>query len=248
MTESNTKIIWNNFRMPWSKAKNILSNIIDGKTSYEEISDKITLPDRELKDFRNIIIGKYKEYRDAYKQYELDYRFALFFYEMTRPNSNNSYSISIYEASNNSFWTYVSTVIFPDIVFDRWFNRNQNSISYDHYGQKSVRNYFRTLWWYIHLSWLEDHEHTETIVKNNTTDTILNLVERPGQGYMVELYRLIMKKYVELNTNEKKGQLFRNVLKINNACLVTTNPFLYKDGLNGYVDNLFAIASKCKGA
>ena len=47
--------------------------------------------------------------------------------------------------------------------------------------KKGVRLYSGKLWWYIHLSWQGDLEQTKSILINNSTDTILQIVERPGK-------------------------------------------------------------------
>ena len=80
----------------------------------------------------------------------------------------------------------------------------------------------KTIWWYVHLSWQNNINETYNILINNTTDTILQLVERPGLGYNVELYRELMKQYN--NYEDSSRNLFRTVLKLNTAQMLTTVP------------------------
>ena len=86
----------------------------------------------------------------------------------------------------------------------------------------SRRIWLKTIWWYVHLSWQNNINETYNILINNTTDTILQLVERPGLGYNVELYRELMKQYN--NYEDSSRNLFRTVLKLNTAQMLTTVP------------------------
>ena len=97
----------------------------------------------------------------------------------------------------------------------------------------------KTIWWYINLSWNVDEKTTYDIIKENSTDTILNLVERPGKGYNVKVCRSIMKKYKGIGDRN----LFRKVLKLNTAKMLTISPELEEGGIDSYVDGLFRLAS-----
>ena len=85
-------------------------------------------------------------------------------------------------------------------------------------------------------------EDTFKLLENNTTDTILQLVERPCIGYNVEMYRELMKQYYEYNDSSR--QLFRRVLKLNTARLLTTSPELMEGGIPQYVHDLFEAVNK----
>ena len=106
--------------------------------------------------------------------------------------------------------------------------------------QTSRRIWLKTIWWYIHLSWQNSIDETYKILIGNTTDTILQLVERPGLGYNVELFREIMKQYA--NYSDSSRNLFRTVLKLNTAKILTTSPELVDGGIEKYVDSLFKMA------
>ena len=95
------------------------------------------------------------------------------------------------------------------------------------------------LWWYIHICWDGSEEATYELIKNNTTDTIQGLIERPGIGYYVDVYREIMKRYKDYQDRN----LFRRVMKLNTARLMTTSPELVDGGIEAYVEDLFKKAS-----
>ena len=101
----------------------------------------------------------------------------------------------------------------------------------------SRRIWLKNIWWYIHLSWNGSSKRTYEILKNNTTDTIQQLVERPGVGYYVSLYREIMFQYSTIN--DPSRFLFRKVLKLNTALLPVTYPELISGGIKEYVGYLF---------
>ena len=109
----------------------------------------------------------------------------------------------------------------------------------DRYYQNPRRTWLKTIWWYINLSWNVDEKTTYDIIKENSTDTILNLVERPGKGYNVKVCRSIMKKYKGIGDRN----LFRKVLKLNTAKMLTISPELEEGGIDSYVDGLFRLAS-----
>src|SRR5699024_11798367 len=99
------------------------------------------------------------------------------------------------------------------------------------------RIWLKTIWWYIHLSWYKNKSETYDILKDNSTDTILQLVERPSLGYYIDLYREIMYQYYKTGNSDR--DLFRRVLKLNTARIVSTSPELLDGGLVIYVAKLF---------
>ena len=152
--------------------------------------------------------------------------FAIRLYDILGLNNN----FSNRAASNDEIWRFLSIRVIPDIVHSRW---GMNEARY----MTSRRIWLKNLWWYIHLSWNGDTERTYEILKNNTTDTVLQLVERPGVGYYVSLYREIMLRYSCIN--DPSRTLFRKVLKLNTALLPVTYPELISGGIKEYVSYLF---------
>lgn len=160
-------------------------------------------------------------------QYEFDLLFGLEVYEIL----NESIGFNNRVASNDDVWRYLMIRVIPDITHARWGK------SADRFFKTSRRIWLKTIWWYIELSWTDNKENTYEILKNNTTDTILQLVERPGIGYHINLYREIMKQYAYINDTSRS--IFRSALKLNTARIVTTSPELTEGGVKGYVMNLF---------
>lgn len=183
------------------------------------------------------------EHADGLDDYEKDVTFGAFLYDYFAQYA----WFNLRVAENDGFWRYLSIVVVPDIVGLRWGNDND-----DHYYKKSVRIWLKTLWWYIHLSWYRStQESADLLMSNNfTTDTILNLVERSGRlGTYVDVYRLVMYYYHKIPAkilseySKKFGKsnltLFRVVMKLNTAKLLSINPVLYLGGVDGYVKSLF---------
>lgn len=174
---------------------------------------------------------------DIFKEYQLDgvekldYKFDLLFGIRLFEILNENIKFYNRDAMNDDLWRYLSIKLIPDIVHSRWgFNE-------DHYFKTSRRIWLKTIWWYINLSWTGNIERTYRLLENNTTDTILQLVERPGIGYNVEMYRELMKQYNSYSDSSR--QLFRRVLKLNTARLLTTSPELVDGGIPQYVEDLF---------
>lgn len=150
-------------------------------------------------------------------------------------------------AENDGFWRYLSISVAPHIVEKRWGKDNT-----DHFWGKSTRIWFRSVWWYIHLSWQGDKETTKKILSKNpfSTDTILNFVERSGRaGTCVEAYRNIIyfystltendfKRYRERRTRESDDP-FRVIMKLNTAKMLIMEPALSEGGERGYAKKLF---------
>lgn len=158
------------------------------------------------------------------------------------------YKMTLYEAADADIWRYISVIIAPDIIMDRW-HKEGNRIPLDHFCTKAQRIYFKSLWWYIYLSWQESEEETKQVLLGNSTDTILNLVERSGQtGYEPEVYRAIIYKFSDPGGSlpAHQADLFRKVMKLHTAWSANVEPSLYSGGIPGYVKELFAYFNKNK--
>lgn len=192
-------------------------------------------------DFCNAKTEAMKCSRDPNKAYLQDLYFALYLHKTLA-----KYGFSLRMASNDKVWMYLCVRIFPDIVYQR-FSTDGQGIPVDHYWRKSRRIYLKTLWWYIHLSWqegidLEDsYKKTFEILKNNSTDEILNLVERSGrEGYRVDVYRCIMAEYATSKLRKSVKLLLRKVMVLNTARTALVEPALAKGGVEGYVKELYS--------
>ena len=174
---------------------------------------------------RDDIFDEY--YLDATEKlgYNFDLLFAIKLYEILGTNNNFCNRV----ASDDNVWRFLSIRVIPDIVHSRW---GVNETRYITSRRKKKKN----IWWYIHLSWNGSSKRTYEILKNNTTDTIQQLVERPGVGYYVSLYREIMFQYSTIN--DPSRFLFRKVLKLNTALLPVTYTELISGGIKEYVGYL----------
>lgn len=194
---------------------------------------------QEFQELREVLIIKRDEVFDRYmldqgikEKYVFDLNYGLAIYEVLK----NEFNLDNRTASNDDVWRYISVKVIPDVVHSRW-NFNE-----DHFYKMSRRIWLKQIWWYINLSWCGDADSTYTILKNNTTDTILNLVERPGLGYNKELFREIMKQYA--SCNDESRVLLRKVLVLNTARIQLISPELIEGGIEKYVQDLFEAVDK----
>lgn len=182
---------------------------------------------QELLEARDIVFEKLELDNSNKLDYNFDLAFGLKLYQIF----NEDIGFTNRVASNDDVWRYLSICVIPDIVHSRW------ELNETHFYQMPRRIWLKTIWWYIHLSWKINEDETYDILKGNTTDTMLQLVERPGIGYYTEMYREIMLQYSSYDDSSR--ELFRRVLKLNTAKLLTTSPELVEGGIGKYVKNLF---------
>lgn len=151
-------------------------------------------------------------------------------------------------ASYDQIWTYLGMAVVPEITMERFGDNDPEKpgfhIPEEHYYIKSVRIYLKSLWWYIYLSLRfdkngkEDLAETREMLWDQTTDTILQLVERSGrEGYRVDVYREIMKFYCD--HPEISSAAFRHVMILNTARSKIMEPDFTEGGCEGYVKELF---------
>lgn len=205
------------------------------KITVEKLKD-IYVPDK-YSDLRESLItarDKVFDLKDLDTIEKLGYSFDLSFGLELYSILNDEYNFKLRDAANDDIWRFLQLQIIPDIVFSRW-GRNE-----ERFYKANRRIWIKTLWWYVHLSWNNDKASTYQLLEKNTTDTIMNLVERPGLGYDIELYRQIMRKYRQYcdGSNESR-MLFRRVMIMNIARSATVSPKLIDGGLSNYVDKIF---------
>ena len=169
------------------------------------------------------------------EKYVTDLNFALLFYELFRKD----FSFTSEKASDDDIWRYIQMKVVPGLVFNRWEGSDSNKrINENRFWKDSRRIWMKSLWWYVHLSLVQDSiEKTKEILITNTTDSISQLVERPGAGYRVDLCRAIMFRF---SASPKKSEdLLRKVMKLNTARCTTIEPLLVDEGIDDYVNSLF---------
>lgn len=172
--------------------------------------------------------------------YELDVSMGLGLYNLL----SHFPDFTMREASDDGFWRYLSLKVAPHLVKERWGLENE-----DHYWKKSIRIWFRSLWWYVHLSWQGSIEKTEDLLccGNFDTDTILNLSERTGkEGTFIAARRELMRQFGQLSPDTINGYakkhsepLFRVIMKLHTAKIMVMEPDLCEGGVEGYVTSLF---------
>lgn len=166
-------------------------------------------------------------------EYELDLHTGIVIYELL----NTEFYFNERLAAQDELWRYFSLLILPDIVHKR-VGLNPNR-----YYKQARRNWLQTIWWYIHLSWQGTKESTLEILEKNTTDTILQLVDRTGiNGYRIDFTRALMKEFYQSYNDlpsTKRTALFRRVLKLSTARTKLIEPNLVTGGTEAYVKGLF---------
>lgn len=95
-------------------------------------------------------------------------------------------------------------------------------------------------WWYVFLSWQGSELKTYNALKNNKTDNINKLIETPGRGYRLMLYRAMIAEYAKYSAlNKTSTKEFAAFTKLNNAKCVNVEPALTPGGEKGYAHRLF---------
>lgn len=222
-------INWDSIRYSIEEATSDFQNVsinINNVTPIK-LSDDFEQLRNELLDARDEIYNRY----NLDTANKLDYKFDLLYGIKIYKILNETRGFTKRVASDDSVWMFLSIRVIPDVVHARW------GLNEDHYYKMTRRIWLKTIWWYIHLSWSGSVESTYLTLKNNSTDTIMQLVDRAGIGYNVELYREIMKQYKDYS--KKDRMLFRKLLMLNVARVVTMSPDLVDGGIEGYVKDLY---------
>ncbi|HFI0190429.1 TPA: hypothetical protein ACGO2H_000967 [Streptococcus suis] len=204
---------------------------------YDELSMDLSTPynlSNDMQELRMAFLEARDKLYDKYNLdsveklgYDFDLRFGLKVYSIL----SHKVGFTNRTASNDDVWRYLSIKIIPDIVHSRWGRNEVRTLT-------SRRIWLKNLWWYIHLSWAGNSEETFNLLKNNTTDTVVQLVERPGIGYYTDLYRELMKQYA--NINDSSRNIFRRALKLNTALLPVSYPELMDGGIPEYIEYVFS--------
>lgn len=165
------------------------------------------------------------------QSYAFDLYFGLELYEIL----SNEPNFSLRSATKDDTWRYLSTVVIPHIIMSRWGENEERFIGVP----RDSRLYLKSIYWYIHLSFQENFENTYESLKNNSTDTIVQLVDRTGKGYNLDLVREIMRQFGKIPLTSGRSDLFRQVMKLNTAWITTIVPDVFDNGNTGYVSALF---------
>jgi len=141
--------------------------------------------------------------------------------------------IDIRTAADDGWWRFLTLRVLPDLVKSRW-----GGAPPVRFWKGRSRIWLRAMWWTVHLTWQGSEESTRKVLESVTTDTVVQLVERPGKGgFRIDLTRLIFR----MRRLRKPSQdQFRAIMKLNTAQIVLKEPVFCAGGLSGYVDALFA--------
>jgi hypothetical protein len=208
----------------WDNSAPVLEEFLQ---DYQNLRNDLVISCQETLESLQINLDEIKK-----NQYEFDLGFGIRMYDLLV----NKYYFNERQASDDGIWRYLSMKIVPDITFKRWGSNPQR------FYMESRRLWIKSLWWYIHLSWQGNYYKTYDILKDNTTDELVQLVERSGpSGYRVMLCRKIMYYYGSVDPEHKKrgSQIFRRVMKLNTARSRVVEPALVIGGEEQYVKELF---------
>jgi hypothetical protein len=167
------------------------------------------------------------------EKYLMDVNIGLKLYELLNVDESGLRTFS-----DDSFWSYLSLIVLPDLVFMRWGGNP------DRFWKPGKRIWLKTVWWYVHLSWQSTEEKTRKIIESKfrSTDTIVSLVERSGDhGYRTELYRKIMAVSAKKMLTQEQ---FRALMVLNTARLAVVEPELMDGGIDAYVEEIVEIIRK----
>ena len=167
--------------------------------------------------------------------YSIDLNIGLKIYELLPCNKD----FTIKDANNDDIWRYLSVIVIPDLTYlrkpepEQEIKDTNGRISHKRFFSHKRRIWIKTLWWYVFLSWQGTLEKTRKILADNGVDNINKLIETPGKGYRVELYRKMMYEYYI--TRPHKVSDFPKMTQLNNARCLSVIPELTAGGLSCYV-------------
>lgn len=203
-------------------------------TSYDTIET-----DPLYSTFRNTLLESFKNAlieTDGKLNYLLDLRVGICLYQLMPIGSD----FSIISANDDDIWRYISVKVMPDITYLRYPDPAKGDIRINskRFYRGTRRIWLKTLWWYVHLSWQGSAEKTFAVLKENATDNINKLIETPGKGYRLNLYRTIVREYSE--TAPHKAKDFAAITKLNNVKCMSVEPELIHGGENEYAKQLIS--------
>ncbi len=210
------------------------TNLTDHWKAYDTIEN-----DPSYSEFRNLLLETFQNAlaeTDGKMNYLLDLRVGLCLYQLMPLGKD----FSIISANDDDIWRYISVRIMPDITYLRYPDPAKGDIRINskRFYRGTRRIWLKTLWWYVHLSWQGSEKKTFDILKNNATDNINKLIETPGKGYRLSLYRNMVREYAE--TAPHKAKDFAAITKLNNVKCMSVEPELIAGGEKQYVSQLVA--------
>lgn len=218
---------------------------------YEDLVDawsrhEVDAPS-EYSDFRDALLSAFKSVTkkngDNHYKYQIDLAVGLELYEQLFPGNGFTND----KANNDDIWRYISVVVMPDITYMRYpkpedaVRNDGGRLNHKRFFSDKRRIWLKTLWWYIHLSWQGGRDATYDVLKDNAADDINKLIETPGKGYRLEVYRKLMHVYGTQLSKELKTSkygFFAKMTQLNNAKCVSIEPVFYDGGIDKYATDL----------
>ena len=193
------------------------------------------------KELLSVLQSTLKE-TDGKMTYLLDLCVGIKLYELMPPGKN----FTVIQANDDDIWRYISVKVMPDITYQRYPDPKQGDIRINRkrFYAHTRRIWLKTLWWYVHLSWQGSAKATFDILKDNGIDNINKLIETPGRGYRLPLFRSMMLEYHRTGPHRVKD--FAAFTKLNNAKCVSVEPELTSGGVAAYAQRLLAEVSAKK--
>lgn len=203
--------------------------------------------DPAYEEFRKELVSVFNDTlaeTDGKMNYLLDLRVGIKLYQLMPLGK----SFTVIQANDDDIWRYISVKVMPDITYLRYPNPEKGSIRINQkrFYSHTRRIWLKTLWWYIHLSWQGDECKTFEVLRDNGVDNINKLIETPGRGYRIPLFRSMMLEYYKTSPHKVKD--FAAFTKLNNAKCVSVEPALTSGGVAVYAQKLLAEVSTKKEA
>lgn len=204
--------------------------------------DPVSEYDESYSEFREELVKVFCDtlmVTDGKMNYLLDLHVGLKLYKILPPGK----TFSNVQANDDDIWRYISVKVMPDITYLRYpdpetaVKEAGGRLNHKRFYSHTRRIWLKSLWWYIHLSWQGSEDKTYRVLKDNKVDNINKLIETPGRGYRLLLYRAMMAEYAK--TGPHSGKEFAAFTKMNNAKCVLVEPALTSGGEVGYAHRLF---------
>lgn len=240
-------------KLSYNDAKNIVSeydSLSDAEfqdlESHWKVNDvSASAFDPSYEDFRRELLAVFNSSlieASGKMTYLLDLRVGIKLYQLMPLGEN----FSIIQANDDDIWRYISVKVMPDITYLRYPNPEKGSlrINQKRFYSHTRRIWLKTLWWYIHLSWQGNANDTFEALKDNGVDNINKLIETPGRGYRLQLFRSMILEYYKTRPHKVKD--FAAFTKLNNAKCVSVEPELTYGGVAAYAKKLLEEVSTAK--
>lgn len=189
-------------------------------------------------DFRSMMCGaelnavrQYPSTSSSYK-YKRDIDIGLALYKFFEDPSRE---FSTWESNDRHMWSYLSLKVVPDIIFRRG---GKSAPIPDLYYRRPARMYLRKLWWFMHLSLVEDTDTRKMDVEKTKRQLEIlreqdanELMDRSAGGFHLDFSRTMMSLYSEycrMNnvTGTPREDFFRALIHEHHLRMQITSPEL----------------------